>query len=702
MGLRDLPLQSSYETEENRTHLLDEFYVPVLEQASSYYRIAGFFSSTALTVAARGIEGLIHNGGKMYLLISPVLSRRDFETIRLYGGLREDSDLFQTSDFLNQVTDSVRALAWLLANDRLKIKIVVGRQSSESLFHQKVGIVTDAKGDQISFSGSVNETAQGWMTNIEEFKVFRSWESGQLEYVRDDFRKFLDFWKNKRPNVAAAYDLPEAIQEKLLQVRPDDIMELSLMCRYGSATQIKEKPNALSLFPHQQEAVQRWKENQGSLLMEMATGTGKTRTAIGCMVEALKKEKQLLAIVATPQNTLSRQWQADLKKLGIRLDEEHMIDGSNPHWRRELKLLLLNLGKTVYQAIIFTTHKTASSESFLKLIENHKEKTKILFICDEVHAIGADKQRQALLPAYEYRIGLSATPERLFDEEGSSLIREYFGQASFEFSIADALSTINPLTGKPFLNPYAYHPLFIYLTEEEYKCFKQIQKKIAVLVQNIRRKEQEHRACEEERKNLESQYRRRANVIKNAGEKIGALNQLLDRFSSVNVQDTILFVSDKQMPVCMKLLADKGITHAKITEEISARKMNDYTGLTERQQIIADFSNHALQVILGIKCLDEGIDITSARIAILLANSVNPREYIQRIGRVIRPGKGKARSEIFDFIVLGNDGKPLLNNELRRVAFIAENAENREEVYRLFRRKGVNLDEYQQTDSGTN
>lgn len=696
MGLRDLTLRSSYETEESRTHLLDTFYVPVLEQATAYYRIAGYFSSAALTVAARGIEGLIHNGGRMYLLISPTLSRSDYDAIQTYGGLREDNALFRDSDFPENANDSVRALAWLLAQDRLKIKIVVGRRSPESLFHQKVGIITDGRGDQISFSGSVNETAQGWTENIEEFKVFRSWEPGQLEYVKDDLRKFMEFWKNRRPAIAEAYDIPDAIREKLLRVRPDDVMELSIMQRYGTHTG-QDKPNTLSLFPHQEEAVQQWKNNRGALLVEMATGTGKTRTAIGCMVETLKKEPQFLTIVATPQNTLSRQWQGDLKKLHIRLDGEPIIDGSNPHWRRDLKMLLLAMGRTVRQAILFTTHETASSDAFIHLIHQYKGRTKILFICDEVHAIGADKQRRALLPEYEYRVGLSATPERLFDEEGSRLIRDYFGEKSFTFTIADALRTINPVTGRPFLNPYVYHPQFVDLSEEEYRKYKRIQKIIAGLNQEIQHRKEKHLPYDTEQEALEKQYRNRANIVKNAAEKLPALGRLLDKLRPETIRDMILFVSDKQMEGCMKLLAAKGMTRAKITEEISAKKMND-AGLTDRQQIIEDFSHHTLQVILGIKCLDEGIDITSARVAMLLANSTNPREYIQRIGRVIRPGQGKAMSEIFDWIVLGPEDKPLLKNELKRVAFIAENADNREEVYRIFEEKGVAFDEYQQAD----
>ena len=167
MGLRDLPISTSYETTESRTQLLDEFYIPVLDQAAKYYRIAGFFSSTALAVAAKGIEGLVNNGGKMYLLVSPELSEDDYRTITEHGCSRDSSAIFDDFHITGEINENLQLLAWLLDSDCLEIKIVVGQKSRNSLFHQKVGIVMDATGDMISFSGSINETAQAWLNNIE-------------------------------------------------------------------------------------------------------------------------------------------------------------------------------------------------------------------------------------------------------------------------------------------------------------------------------------------------------------------------------------------------------------------------------------------------------------------------------------------------------------------------------------------------------
>lgn len=694
MSLKELELQSSYETEGSKEHLLEDFYIPILNEAKKYYRIAGFFSSTALSVASEGIEGLCNHHGHMDLLISPELSESDFETIRAHHELTEKADLFQNFDFDNESDEHLKLLAYLLDEGFLEIKFVIPKHTRNSLFHQKVGIIEDDEGNQLSFSGSINETAQAWLNNIEEFKVFRSWCPGQMEYVSSDLKKFSDYWLGHRKEVADVFELPVAVKKKIISIRPDSPSELSIMERFKMEE--KEK-HGLSLFPHQKAAVQKWFDNHKSLLMEMATGTGKTRTALGCIYEMLKKREKFITIVATPQNTLSRQWQKDVADLELSFDYELIADGTNTNWKHDLKMLFLK--SYLYDnPIVYTTHDTASSKNFIDIVTKYKGTAKLLFICDEVHSVGAAKQREALLSCYDYRIGLTATPERLFDEEGTALIRTFFGDSSFEFSIADALHTINPLTGKPFLNPYNYHPDFIYLTPEESDRCKKLNDRIRVLNAILQQKKKKGKPYGDEQKQLEGLYNKRSEIVKNAAEKLPALENLLDRLGPSDIRDTIIFASDKQLPIYQSLLARKKITHAKITEDISAKKTNKRTGLTEREQIISDFSQHKISVLLGIKCLDEGIDIKSARTAIIMASSSNPREYIQRVGRVIRPAEGKKNSEIYDFIVLDEENQLLLTNEGKRVALISQNALNFSEVYQEFLQKGVDLNEYLEKD----
>lgn len=192
----------------------------------------------------------------------------------------------------------------------------------------------------------------------------------------------------------------------------------------------------------------------------------------------------------------------------------------------------------------------------IRIIRDTKYLTKILFIGDEVHATGSAKQRKALLPEYDYRIGLSATPQRMFDDGGTSLIRTYFGSKSFEFTIADALSTINPLTGRPFLNAFRYYPIFVPLTDAENKRYGKISQQIAIL------KSQEEYDEEE----LQRLYDRRADVAKNAANKLPAFRDLIESMTPSAIRDTIAFVSDKQIVPCFEILSSLKVKRAKITE----------------------------------------------------------------------------------------------------------------------------------------
>lgn len=683
MGLKDISFELAYESGENSEDLLETFYIPVLEQSSRYYRIAGFFSSTALSVAATGIEGLIHNNGEMYLLVSPELSVDDYRIIQEYGHITEEMEMFQDFHIGMDPDEHLRALAWLLDSGKLKIKIVVPKRGHLSIFHEKIGVFFDNDGNLVSFSGSINETAQAWLYNIEEFKVFCSWKPGQSDYLNKDLKRFLDYWKGNRKALADVYDVPNAIREKIISAKPKDLHDLRIMERYTERKKAIDS-GKLSLFDHQERMVQAWVDNNYAILAEMATGTGKTRSAIGCMLKKLKDNERLLVIISTPQNTLSRQWKLDFQELGISLGNSVIIDGTNPKWRRDFEYVLIDLNTGFYStAVVFTTHKTSSNASFLEIVDRAKKNTKVLFICDEVHAIATEKQEAALHPEYEYRIGLSATPDRMFDSHGTKLIREYFGNRSFTFDIHDALNTINPKTGKPFLNAYEYHPIFVSLTDYEYNEYKKKTRQLAI--------ESAKEDADEDR--IQDLRIRRAGILKNAENKYSALQLILGEIGPKNIQDTLLFVSDKQIEKCMKLLSDNHISRAKITEEESASKIVNIQGETERQKYITDFKKHNLQILLAIKCLDEGIDIPNARIALLMSNGTNPREYIQRIGRVIRQAQDKSTSHIYDFIATSpnRNDTSILCHEAKRAKQIAQNALNNNEVVKAFLERGVDI-----------
>lgn len=244
------------------------------------------------------------------------------------------------------------------------------------------------------------------------------------------------------------------------------------------------------------------------------------------------------------------------------------------------------------------------------------------------------------------------------------------------------LATINPLTGRPFLNHFLYCPIFVELTPSENKLYNKYSQQIAIM------KAQD----DYDPNDLQKLYDRRAAVSKNAEEKYEALNVLLEKLNPEKIVDTILFVSDKQIKKSFDILSDKHIKRAKITEQESASKIVNSGGDTERQEIISQFNHRQLQFLVGIKCLDEGIDIPNARIAILMSSSTNPREFVQRVGRVIRQAEGKQISEIYDFIATSDSADGLLKKESQRAQLIAVNADNYKEVKEAFSQRGVNLD----------
>ena len=208
MPFRDLNLKPGYDS--GTDNLVEDFYIPLLKESVVYDRIAGFFTSSSLAIAAEGIAGLIKNNGKMRLLVCPKLSEEDAEMIKSCTlepqkiieqcMLKEISTSNLEDSFAN---DHVDALGWLLCNGLLEMKVatmVCPLPGIEPLFHQKVAVLRDKTGDVISFSGSINETSFAWLYNSEEFKVFKSWESGQLGYVKSDIQKFNDYWNARIKN----------------------------------------------------------------------------------------------------------------------------------------------------------------------------------------------------------------------------------------------------------------------------------------------------------------------------------------------------------------------------------------------------------------------------------------------------------------------------------------------------------------------
>lgn len=688
-NFRNIPLKLSYDS--GLDDILWDFYIPVLSMSKTYDRIAGFFSSSSLALSARGLEDFISNGGKMRLVTCPQLSKNDVDmlekTTKNIDQLLTDNFIKDYSEIESQFQrDHVQALGWMIANGKLEIKIAVIRRNGRicdkdqieqiGIMHQKVGILYDNTGQIISFSGSNNESASGWLGNTEEFKVFCSW-TGAMPYVQEDIKKFNSFWNEDRPDVEIK-DIPSALKEHLITISKDFEPARLATKHYYPQKLIKEKQE-LKLFFYQKNAVNKWEENNRMLLLQMATGCGKTRTAIGCMNNTLKDTNKLLVIIACPQATLATQWKTDVEGLKIEEHRSIEINGNISGWETIVKREIKKLGAGRYKnLIIYTTHQICSSPKFINILKDSNEQITKFLIGDEVHGMGASKAQNGLLELYQYRLGLSATPQRWFDDAGSILIENYFGNDNFEFSIHDALTNINPLTGKPFLVNYTYDPRFINLTEDELEEYKRITEKLV--------KMSRYASDEESSGYLDMLRFQRANIEKNAENKYKELESILDEIGS-DISDTIIFVSDAQIDRVMRMLGDRGIPASRFTQAQSTAKSERYGGLSERDYIIKLFKEKQYKVLVAIKCLDEGIDIPSADRAIVMASSTNPREYVQRIGRIIRQAPGKYSAIIHDMIIkpsldlfyddtLIEMEKKIFKKEMDRVLELSENAIN--------------------------
>lgn len=654
VSYKDIVLKASYES--GVDDLVQDFYVPVLDQSVSYDRIAGFFSSSSLSIAARGIAGLIKNNGKMRLITSPKFSQED---AKILMDLREQEKVFFEDILLlglNDIEssfekDHLEALGWMLSNGYLEMKIAYLIDGSDDvlsnyIFHQKIGILKDDEGNKLSFSGSINETASGWTKNIEEFKVFKEWSQGEKPFYDADEMRFRNLWEGKRTNVKII-DLPQAIKNKLIEYSTDFSVENFIAKSYIKSRKSSLIEEKLSLFEYQQKAVNMWESNNYQLLFEMATGTGKTRTALACMNKAITREKKIVVVVSCPQTTLSKQWKDnEIKPAGFRFDEELIADSTNNNWRTMFNSILSKISIGYYKsAIIYTTHMTSCSKDFIEYILQSDLEIEFCFIGDEVHGLGAPKSKAALLNRYKYRIGLSATPKRWFDDYGTSIISEFFGNKSFQFSIADALTTINPLTNKPFLVDYYYYPVFVCLTEKELEEYRKLSNR-------IRRLSSYSETSDEYQKLYEKLLFARANIQKNAYMKYSILNKIL--LSIEKVENTLIFVSDVQIDEVMRQLRELRIIAHRFTQKQGTVPRKQFGGISEREYLIENFKKGNYKALVAISCLDEGIDIPSADTAILMSNSTNPREYVQRIGRVIRQMKDKRIAYIYDFIVEPN------------------------------------------------
>lgn len=663
MSFRDLYLKEGYNSFEE--DLLDDFYVPVLSHAIEYDRLSGFFSSTALAVAAKGIYEFLRSNGHMRLVVGSRLSEDDVNAI-VKGEKERETVLAEAWErelelFPDDVARSnVRALAWLVAHDRLDVRIAsvldedglpVTGPATEALFHVKVGVLRDRDGNTITFSGSINETAAGWIRNYEEFKVFRDWFAGDRKCVTLDTERFERVWSGQYPYLQVE-PVPEAVRLKLISMAPRDLDELQSI----------KRPIRLQLREYQADAVNAWFANNCRGIFAMATGTGKTIAALGCIRRLMRTASPLAVVITVPTVHLIDQWKRHLE----RHDFKFVIAwGSASRWRDSVANALMDLEIGVSRnVVILVTDSTFHRESFTSLFGGRH--IDVLLIGDEAHGLGSPIRMTGLLAGYQYRLGLTATPKRHFDEEGTKTVMEYFGGVVFEFDLSRAIEA-------GYLCPYEYNIHFVGLSPEEKRKYVELTRKVAQAYYASKTDVEKKRAFEHF--SIE-----RRKVVINADAKYTALTDIMQQFESP--RHMLVYCSPQQIKRVQALLDTR--KPPLLQSKFTAREDPEL-----RQKLIKSFSSGNHQILVAMRCLDEGIDIPATKVAIFMASTTNPRQFIQRRGRILRTHPGKELAIVHDIVVIPsvdsamntyNLERSIVKSELDRCYEFAKHAINSDEA----------------------
>ena len=650
MSLKDVYLKEEYRSP--RDNVVRDFYIPLLEKSILYKRNVGFFSSSSLFELSYGISKLIANGGKIQLIASAVLSDEDIQAINegykqkektiedaILKSIEEPKTIFEE--------ERLNILATLISDGRLDIKIAFSLNNNRmGLYHEKSGLMYDNEGNIVAFSGSMNESKNAFYSNYDIFDVFTSWSDNNRVVLKD--QAFERLWNNIDEN-AVVFDFPRAAQEKLLTYKKHemdmDIDEKEFKKEYKYISH-EEKiklntnepriPSGVELFPYQKEAIEKWIQNDFCGIFDMATGTGKTYTGLGAIVELYKRRKPLAVIIVCPQKHLVNQWVEDILDFNINPIIGHS-ESAQKDFKKRLKMGVFDLNLGVKNFLCFVcTNATFSSIEVQKAISEIKKD--VLLVVDEAHNIGAQSYRIMLDDRFKYRLALSATIDRHGDEEGTKVLYDFFREKCIEFSLEKAIKG-------GFLTQYEYHPIMVNLTDEELLKYHEYSKMIRVGKDGKLTKYGEIMA------------QKRARLVAGAYNKVQLLKQTIEKYKDDNYilvycgATTISEdedVSEEEIRQIDKITSVLGNDLQMKVAQFTSRESNK-----QRAMLIEKFSEgEQLQTLIAIKCLDEGVNIPAIKMAFILASTTNPKEYIQRRGRVLRKFKGKDKAIIYDFVTL--------------------------------------------------
>jgi len=643
-GLASLPLKTDYR--KGRDDIAHDFYLPCIRLGRRYDRAVGFFNSAIYIIAWPSLKDFVARGGKMRLICSPVLPAPDIEAIETGYSQRfeqdnadkllEDIRYMLATPYLHKPTT---VLATLIAIDVVDIRIAFMKRASrhQYLFHDKLGLFHDDFSNIVAFKGSMNETWAGLSAdgNLESVDVFVSWEHAREANRVTEHEAYFDaLWENrceaegvtvrKFPDIARAELVSAADANKW----PELVDEICREIEAADKFETREIRGGKMLRPHQTSALQIWEAQGRRGILEHATGSGKTFTAICAIRDALRRHE--VPVILVPSELLLGQWYRELDENLTDLKPQILRCGAgHAKWHEGGLIQAWTRPGSSTPRIVLSTMQTAATAEFRSAIRQGEH---LFLVADEVHRIGSPNHVQLLSLDTGPRLGLSATPRRAGDPLGTAQTLDYFnGVVPPPFTLQDAIRS-------GALTPYFYHIHTVTLTEMEQQNWDQLTKRIRRLTaQNSSAPEPEPPSDYQ----IKMLLIERGRLLKQAQRKAGAAADILAEHYQRG-ERWIVYCDDlAQLAAVQEQLARRGL-----------ESMQYHSAMTgDKDQTIRLFEVNG-GIVVSIRCLDEGVDIPTVTHALILASSKNPREYIQRRGRVLRRAEGKSVAHIHDVLIL--------------------------------------------------
>lgn len=694
----NFPVTYKYSSDSN--HIPLEFYEETFPIAKNIDLLLGYFSSNAIKVLSKSFAEFIYNGGKMRLITNHFLSDNDFENLLENVQVKNEDKIIDIFNDLGKLEKNLSqegqhffdCLKFLLKNKRLELIPV--KFNGFDLAHCKKMILFDGE-DYISTDGSINFTLSALIKNSESFQLDAPWVSNvskqRIELERKNFERI---YNNDHPNYNQIGN--KEIERVVRTVGNDknlkDLLDDSLKLGKDSYSEkvnsiIKEKKERFETLIHkientpkfpfpqgpreyQREAFNEWLRRDYSGVFAMATGTGKTITSLNCLLNLYNENGSYRAIILVPSIALLNQWEEEVKSFNFR---KILKVGGGNNWEKDFSNYSSNFSWGLKNdLIIISTYGSFVLDRFQKLFRKVQEE--FLLIADEAHNMGANNI-QSKLPQVRVskKIGLSATPNRIYDPVGTLAIDSFFNDSppyTYSFGMERALD-------HGFLTEYKYHPIIVELTECEFEEYTEISKKLLKFFDFENGKFKNDPI-------VEILLLKRKSIIHKATNKIHAFSRIISELKRINKTKFVFayipegYEQNLEGENC-KILDQYLI---KVHNDYPEIKMNSYTSHDQNlKEILRGFEDGKIEILFAMKMLDEGVDVPRAEVGIFASSTGNPRQFIQRRGRLLRKHKDKTHATIYDMVViprlnnhigeLQNIEKNLVKNELNRVGYFA-------------------------------